>query len=496
MKRLLLATVAVAATIATDRPALAEVPVGPTTAKTKGVFGPAVYWPIMPIHAAVLPDGRVLTYGTDEDGQQGGQFVYDVWNPTQGLGSSSHLTLPNGTGTDIFCSAQTIISGSGEVLITGGDAPDANGDRGGSNADTEIFNPKDNTLRPTVGMTYARWYPSAIATRSNDIVILGGRQELDVDAPTPEVYNPATGWRMLTGAYHEEATAFPDGNWYYPKAFVQPSGNILVLGNWTVMWSITTAGAGSITELPVALLPGDYKLPSLTYAAGKVLSLRANKKVQTVNMNTNPPQVSNTGDIDQVRFWANMSVIADGKVLVTGGSRVDTELVGVAYNARIWNPSTGAWTTGAAAAKPRLYHSISLLLPDGSVLTAGGGAPGPVNNLNAEIYYPGYLYQSNGQPAIRPIITNVPATVKLGNTFTVTTDTTTAVSKVAIARAGSVTHSFNPDQRYLGLKYTQSGANLMVKMTSDPDVAIPGYYLLFIFKGGVPSIAKIIKVTL
>jgi hypothetical protein len=106
------------------------------------------------------------------------------------------------------------------------------------------------------------------------------------------------------------------------------------------------------------------------------------------------------------------------------------------------------------------------------------------------------LYQTDGQPAIRPIITNVPATVKLGNTFTVTTDTTTAVNKVAIARAGSVTHSFNPDQRYLGLKYTQSGANLTVKMTSDPDVAIPGYYLLFIFKGGVPSIAKIIKVTL
>ena len=264
----------------------------------------------------------MLNYGTDQNGQQGG-FVFDVWNPAQGLGSSSHLTLPNGVATDIFCSAQTIISSSGEMLITGGDHPDANGQRGGSNADTEIFNPQSNTMRPTGGMHYARWYPTAIATRSNDIVILGGRQELDIDAPTPEVYNPATGWRTLTGAYDWEATAFPDGNWYYPKAFVQPSGNILVLGNWTVMWSITTAGAGTITKLPVSLLPGDYKLPSLTYAAGKVLSLRANKKVQTVNMNTNPPQVSTTGDMDQVRFWGNTSVMADGKVLVTGGTTVD-----------------------------------------------------------------------------------------------------------------------------------------------------------------------------
>ena len=169
---------------------------------------------------------------------------------------------------------------------------------------------------------------------------------------------------------------------------------------------------------------------------------------------------------------------------------------GVAYNSRIWNPSTGAWTTGAAAAKPRLYHSISLLLPDGSVLTGGGGAPGPVSNLNVEVYYPGYLYQSNGQPAVRPIITNDPATVKVGKTFTVTTDTTTAVSKVAMVRAGSVTHSFNPDQRYLTPTYTQSNGKATVTMTSSANVAIPGYYLLFVFKGGVPSIAKIVKVTL
>ena len=51
--------------------------------------------------------------------------------------------------------------------------------------------------------------------------------------------------------------------------------------------------------------------------------------------------------------------------------------------------------------KDRLYHSTSLLLPDGSVLTAGGGAPGPVTNLNAEIYYPPYLFKKDGsgQPA-------------------------------------------------------------------------------------------------
>jgi hypothetical protein len=39
------------------------------------------------------------------------------------------------------------------------------------------------------------------------------------------------------------------------------------------------------------------------------------------------------------------------------------------------------------------------VVADATVLTGGGGAPGPVNNLNSEIYYPPYLYATNGTPA-------------------------------------------------------------------------------------------------
>ncbi|MFZ1431632.1 MAG: hypothetical protein WAS21_33335, partial [Geminicoccaceae bacterium] len=41
-------------------------------------------WPLIPIHAVLLPDGRVLSYGSNSDGAQTGQFLYDVWSPTQG----------------------------------------------------------------------------------------------------------------------------------------------------------------------------------------------------------------------------------------------------------------------------------------------------------------------------------------------------------------------------------------------------------------------------
>ena len=87
--------------------------------------------------------------------------------------------------------------------------------------------------------------------------------------------------------------------------------------------------------------------------------------------------MTSTGSPSQERFWSTLTVLPDGKVLATGGSAVANQLTGVAYQAESWDPATGRWTLGASAAKPRLYHSTAILLPDATVLTAGGGAAAP-----------------------------------------------------------------------------------------------------------------------
>src|SRR5262245_12065812 len=61
-------------------------PTGDPNAGTQGVFGPVVPWPLMPIHQVLLADGRVLTYGSDVTGKQGGGLHYMVWDPTLGTG--------------------------------------------------------------------------------------------------------------------------------------------------------------------------------------------------------------------------------------------------------------------------------------------------------------------------------------------------------------------------------------------------------------------------
>ena len=102
------------------------------------------------------------------------------------------------------------------------------------------------------------------------------------------------------------------------------------------------------------------------------------------------------------RHWGNATVMADGRVFVSGGSAVNNAATGVAYTSEIFDPATNSWSTGATATRMRLYHSTSLLLPDATVITMGGGTPGPETNLNAEIYYPPYLFNERrhaGGPA-------------------------------------------------------------------------------------------------
>jgi hypothetical protein len=472
------------------------IPNGGATAYLNGFFGPAFAWPIIPIHTVLLPNGQVMNYGTDENGNQGAAMIYDVWQPALGSGSNSQLVLPNTTGTDIFCSAQSVMWTTDQVLITGGDLT-VNDVRNYSNNQTTIFSPSSDTIASGSQMQYPRWYDSMVALPTGDMLVLGGRTGPNVAATTPEVYDATAGWRTLTGATSDPAFNYNANNWYYPRGFVAANGSVFILGVDGTTWVLTTTGAGTIKQLAPTTLGGTESLPTVMYAPNKIMSVRANAATVVVDISKPTPAISQVGNMSQVRLWANGTVLPDGRVLATGGSLVDNELTGVAYAAELWNPATGQWALGASAAKPRLYHSNALLLPDATVLTGGGGAPGPVNELNAEIYYPSYLYRrdGSGQPATRPTLVSAPAVVTAGEPFTATVGPTDAIGRVTFVRTGSTTHSANLDQRLMNISFTQAGATLTVNPTTNANILLPGYYMMFAFnRSGVPSVAQIVLV--
>ena len=70
------------------------------------------------------------------------------------------------------------------------------------------------------------------------------------------------------------------------------------------------------------------------------------------------------------------------------------------------------------------------------------------------------------------------------------------VGKVTFVRLGAPTHTFDHNQRFMELTYTldaNDSNTLWVDAPAAPNDAPPGYYMLFIVKNTVPSVAKIIK---
>ena len=456
-----------------------------------GAWSPPAPWPLIAIHAVITPDGRVLTYGTDGNGIQTGLFIYDVWDPSAGP-ASGHVTLPNTTATDLFCSSQVVLPKSGNIFVAGGDNFIDGQTTNTGNNNTNVFKPRSNALVRGQNMNRARWYSSTTTLLNGETYIQGGIGGL---AGTiggygrPEVRGVNGAFRLLSGA---NTSAYRPA---YPRNFIAPDGRVFGFDVTGQMYYVNPAGAGSITA--AGTLPDSTSITTSAamFRPGRILKLGATSGAYVIDINGPTPIVTSTQPMSSVRHWLSATVLADGRVLATGGSAVVNKLTGVNNTAEIWDPATGLWTRGAVGVNARLYHSGALLLPDARVLVHGGGAPGPLTNLNVEIYTPPYLLNSTGTLMPRPSIVLAPDTIKIGENFSVGFSNASSISRVTMVKTGSVTHSVNMDQGFLDLEFTRVGSMLNVAGPRRAADAPPGYYMLFVIDSkAVPSIARIVRI--
>jgi len=456
-------------------------------AHLRGQFGPVQPWPVIPVHAVLTADGRVLSYGTDTTGRQTANFQYAVWD----IEDNSHTTFSNGSGTDIFCSSQILLPEGDRVFIAGGDNWTGTGTTNTGNNNSNLFNTTDNSLSRQSNMQRARWYSTSTMLLNGEILIQGGSSGTD----RPEIRAANGSFRLLSGAN----TGGLD--FMYPRNFVAPDGRIFGFDSAGRMYYLDPQGNGTLTNVgQFSSATAGSDASAAMFAPGRILQFGGNSNGAIVIDITGggTPSVTNTASMAMQRRLGTATLMADGKVLASGGSRVWNEMTDVVYDAEIWNPANGQWTRGATAVRARLYHSIGLLLPDATVLVAGGGAPGPQNNLNAEIYHPPYLFTSGATEAVRPVITTAPTVVDPGKTVAVsfTHPNGRPASRVTFVKTGSVTHSWNMDQRFVDLPFT-AGANgaLSVQIPARASDVPPGMWMMFVFDdAGVPSVAKIVRV--
>ncbi|MGA8312537.1 MAG: chitobiase/beta-hexosaminidase C-terminal domain-containing protein [Terriglobales bacterium] len=440
-------------------------------------------WPILPVHATLMPTGKVLAWGHDATNST---TAATIWTPSTGTFQSTSYS------SDLFCAGHGLLP-DGRVFVAGGhNMADYHGLTSGA-----IFNPTTLAWSSAPAMTYGRWYPTVTALPDGRMLVSSGSINCDgCNATVPEIYDPkANTWSKLTTA----SLNIP----IYPHMFVLPDGRVINTGSYelpiptralnisTQAWTTidaTVLDAGSA----VMYLPGKI-LKTGTSANSSAPYKNSASTAYVLDMTQGAPAWRAVHAMALARTYHNSTVLPDGNVLITGGEGTTNpaDQSTAARAAEMWSPVTENFTTMASMQTPRVYHSIALLLPDGRVLVGGSGeyGSGSIDQLNAEIYSPPYLFKG-----ARPTVTSAPSSLTYGSQFAVQTPDAANISSVALLRLGSVTHAFNENQRYVPLTFSPSVGSLNVQAPANGNTAPPGYYMLFLVNSsGVPSVGAMVQ---
>jgi hypothetical protein len=467
--------------------------------------------PINPISATLLPNGKVLIVaGSENDASNNSKgsesYRGAVWDPTGTTESSisvQELTY------DVFCSGTAALP-DGRSLIVGGTSDYSfTGENRAS-----IFNPATSQYVQSQNMHDGRWYATATALGDGRIMAMSGLTKTGGTSQTIEIYDlrkAGTGW----GA----PTSVPFSPPLYPRVALLPNGNVFYTGqgsgtatanSWmfnpaTGSWTLSVATTvnrtyGSSVLLP--LLPPGYTPRVMNFGGGSP----ATRTTEIIDLSAASPSWTPGPSMSTGRIQMNAVLLPNGQVLAEGGSVNNESPDTPGKTADLYDPVSNSMSSAGTAAYSRLYHSTALLLPDATVVSMGSN-PGKRGSYEPaiEIYTPSYLYDSSDHliTTKRPHITSQPFTAPLAYNapFQVSYTSSAPIASAVLMRLGSVTHSFNMEQRLIGLCGATAPCSALsntLNLTTPPNgnIAPPGYYMLFLIdSAGVPSVATVIQLS-
>lgn len=424
--------------------------------------------------------------------------------------------------TDTWCSSGQFLP-DGTLLQTGGDLDGLKKIRKFSPCEANGL--CDWVELQDVELVHGRWYATNQILPDGTVIVVGGK-----GSNTVEYYPPRKGAVFFPFLADVEDNQMDN---LYPYVHLLPNNHLFIFANnKAVLYDHETnkiikkyppldggprnyPSAGSSAMLA---LEGDFTTAVIVICGGAQYGAFIERSTDTPAHGSCGRIIATSDepgwemeDMPFGRIMGDMVMLPTGEVLIINGAQAGTQGFEMGSNPCLFpvlyrpdQPHGLRFMTLNPGTVPRMYHSTANLLPDGRVLIAGSNphyfykfkAAFPTE-LRIEAFSPEYL--SPDRANIRPVIEEIPETVRYGEAFNVFVSVTLPVVGILEVNLGNPpfsTHSFSQGQRLVKLTVTPSvpdvSGKYRVGCTAPPNgaVAPPGYYMAFVVNQGVPSVAR------
>jgi hypothetical protein len=331
--------------------------------------------------ATLLRDGKVLIAGGSRDdiaadfGFGGGP---ERLTSTELYDPSTGTFVPTGAMTTPRFGHTAALLPDGKVLITGGCSY-----RGDCVPSAELYDPSTGTFTATGDMIASRSSLTATLLNNGKVLITDACSQLDDCLPGAELYDPSTGAFTATGnmtasSYGQTATLLADGTVLIAAPTGRPgvaSGELYDPSNGT----FTHKGADlTWRNLHAASL---LMNGTVLISGGAEMSTTGECLAGATLYDPASGSFAATGDMSKCRYSHTSTLLPDGTVLIAGGDTLDCRTVtggilcyphsGTLISAELYDPAIGTFSATGDVTTPRYEHTATLL-NNGQVLITGG----------------------------------------------------------------------------------------------------------------------------
>jgi hypothetical protein len=438
-----------------------------------------------PIHAAVLPDGSVLLMagsGHLPADFAAGRFQSLIFDPD----TCNTYQLP--TPADVFCAGHAMLP-NGNILVAGGTA---RYDPFYGLRTAYEYDWVGKRFVQVPSMAGGRWYPSATQLGNGDVFVISGLNDTGALNTRPEVYR----YRTRTWSALPYQWSVPT----YPHMLPTAGGRLFFtgvgFGGSAQRVGFLTPGTGAFQ--PVGGLDtnrrdqgASFFLPNTQGRKVLVAGGLTTATTRLIDLYSSPNPVYRAGpNLTTARTHLSHATLFDARVLLAGGQDPQRRPV---YTTHLYQPSVNRFEPSAPTSYAHQYHSVMWVDPAGRAILAGGNPSRGTVQRTVERFEPWYADLPD-----RPVITSAPATIAHNQAFTVAVQLAagTTLRALRVYRLVSTTHQFGAAEGDFRLTAVSTPNGPGWKLDISSSLTPPGYYYLVATDSrGVPSVARIVKVT-